>query len=80
MAQTLLKEDMKNGLHKQWKKKDLWMSRPDYFEQFPLKVFRDKIHQEQRTAKYLHTLRVFGTYRPSQSKEAGNQQSDNSNT
>jgi hypothetical protein len=38
----------------------LWESRREYFEQFPLDAFRDKIKQEVRTAKYLHTCKTKG--------------------
>jgi hypothetical protein len=45
-AQELLEEDMEAGLHKRLEKKELWGSRPEYYESFPLTAFRDKIHQE----------------------------------
>jgi hypothetical protein len=59
-AQELLGEDMEAGLHEQLGKKELWGSRPEYYESFPLSAFRDKIYQEIRTAKYLHTCLVKG--------------------
>jgi hypothetical protein len=59
-AQELLLEDMEAGLHEQLEKKELWLSRKEYCENFPLRAFRDKIYQEIRTAKYLHTLKVKG--------------------
>ena len=59
-AQELLGEDMEAGLHKRLGKKELWGSRPEYYESFPLTAFRDKIYQEIRTAKYLHTCLVKG--------------------
>ncbi|KAG7344864.1 hypothetical protein IV203_032395 [Nitzschia inconspicua] len=39
---------------------ELWKSRPEYMNEFPLDAFRDKIKQEIRTAKYLHTLKERG--------------------
>ena len=59
-AQKLLKIDIDAGRHNSMKKKALWLSRPEYHNEFPLKVFRDKIDQEERTAKYLHTIKVKG--------------------
>ena len=59
-AQELVREDMDAGLHEELEKKELWGSRPQYYENFPLAVFRDKIYQEQQTAKYLHTCQVRG--------------------
>ena len=40
--------------------KELWETREEYFEEFPLDVFRSKIDQEIRTAKYLHTVKTKG--------------------
>jgi hypothetical protein len=59
-AQDLLLDDMLNGLHIGMKPKTLWESRSEYYEQFPLGAFRDKIKQEIRTAKYLHTCKAKG--------------------
>lgn len=59
-AQKLLQEDIKNKKHLTMKKFDLWSSRVEYYKEFPLKVFRDKVAQEIRTAKYLHTLELKG--------------------
>ena len=36
------------------------MSRPEYQDEFSLKEFCDKIHQEKGTAIYLHTSRLKG--------------------
>ena len=52
--------DIVNDLHIVLKPKVLWESRREYFEEFPLPVFRKKIQQEIRTAKYLHTLKTKG--------------------
>jgi hypothetical protein len=59
-AQSLLRDDIEAEKHNQMSKIDLWESRAEYFEDFPLGVFRDKIKQEIRTAKYLHTCREKG--------------------
>jgi hypothetical protein len=59
-AQELLLDDMEAGLVQQLGKKELWGSRPEYYETFPLPVFRDKIYQEIRTAKYIYTCQVKG--------------------
>jgi hypothetical protein len=60
VAQENLQEDIDDGLHISMKKSDLHASRPEYYEQFPLPVFRDKIEQELGTAKYLFTLKEKG--------------------
>jgi len=39
---------------------ELWKSKAEYYEVYPLKTFRDKVYQEFWTAKYLHTLEVRG--------------------
>jgi hypothetical protein len=59
-AQSLLRDDIEANKHNGMSKIDLWESRAEYFEDFPLSVFRDKIKQEIRTAKYLHTCREKG--------------------
>lgn len=61
-AQELLKLDLENHLHNTLTKQALWNSREEYFSNFPLKVFCDKLYQEIRTAKYLHTLKVKGKH------------------
>lgn len=58
-AQAQLKLDINAGLHEELEPSELWALRPE-FDDFPLKVFRDHIYQEIRTAKYLHTLKVKG--------------------
>ena len=58
-ARELLLEDMEE-LHITLGKEELWGKRPEYFEYFPLKVFRDKIYQEIRTAKYIYACQVKG--------------------
>jgi hypothetical protein len=45
-AQELLEEGTEMGVHKQLGKKKLWGSMSEYYESFPLPVFRDKIYQE----------------------------------
>jgi hypothetical protein len=59
-AQQQVLEDIEDGLHESMAKVALWELRSVYYENFPLKVFRDKLNQEIRSAKYLHTLRVRG--------------------
>jgi len=59
-AQRLCLEDLKEKRHENVSRKDFFGSRPEYYENFPLDVFRDKVNQEIRTAKYLHTLEVKG--------------------
>ena len=55
-AQKWLKDDMAHGKHHDLLPMKLWDSRDDYIL-FPLKVFRDHIYQETRTAKYLNNLK-----------------------
>jgi hypothetical protein len=59
-AQRLLRKDIQEGRHISLGKKELYELRPEYFTEFPLNVFRDKLYQEIRTAKYVHTTRVKG--------------------
>lgn len=61
-SQRLLLEDIEAGKHIEFanNKKEWYLSRPEYYDEIPLKVFRDKIDQEIGTAKYLHTLKVRG--------------------
>jgi hypothetical protein len=59
-ARELLLQDMEDKLHETLGKKELYGSRREYYKEFPLSVFRDKIYQEQRTAKYVHTCVVMG--------------------
>lgn len=56
-AQRCLKEDLEAGLHESMEKKELYKSRPEYYENFPLSQFRDKLSQETKTAKYLNYLK-----------------------
>jgi hypothetical protein len=59
-AQRLLKIDLEAKKQDTMSRMDLWDSKPEFYEHFPLKVFRDKLNQEVRTSKYLHTLRERG--------------------
>jgi hypothetical protein len=59
-AQELLLQDMEDKKHETMGKEELYREQREYYKQFPLHVFRDKIYQEQRTEKYLHTCRVMG--------------------
>ena len=54
-AQKLLKEDMKDNKHFDLKPEHLWETRKEY-QLFELTTFRDHIHQEHKTAKYIYTL------------------------
>ena len=47
-AKKLLKEDMKEGMHKIMRPKELWESRSEYAE-FELKVFCNHIYQSHKT-------------------------------
>jgi hypothetical protein len=55
-----LLDDIDSNLHVTLGKKELYGMHPEYYEEFPLAVFRDKIKQEVRTAKYHHTVKVKG--------------------
>jgi hypothetical protein len=59
-AQILLKGDIEEGKHTRMSKSDLHESNSEYYENYPLGAFRDKLDQELRTAKYLHTCREKG--------------------
>lgn len=59
-SQRVLKEDLMNRVHLAMSRAEFRMTLPEYYDYFPLTTFRDKINQEIRTAKYLHTLDVFG--------------------
>jgi len=67
-AQRLLKKDIKDGILAKYTKEnypknhkmEFWLTRPEYYNEFPLPVFRDKMRQEIRSAKYIHTLKVRG--------------------
>ena len=67
-AQRLLRKDIKDGTLEKYTKEnypknhkmEFWLTRPEYYDELPLPVFRDKIRQEIRSAKYIHTLNVRG--------------------
>lgn len=68
-AQALALRDIANGVHDLTKKggrnkeggfRALYNSRPQYYEAFPFPAFSEKIRQEIKTKKYLHTLKVKG--------------------
>ena len=61
-AQEYMREDLEEKLHIKIGKKELFGSRPEYYENFTLEVFRQKMYQEIRTAKYLHTCEVRGKF------------------
>lgn len=63
-AQQFAKEDIKNKVHQQedgYRK--MYNLRPDIYGPFGFKAFSDKVRQEIRTAKFLHTLRVTGSWK-----------------
>jgi hypothetical protein len=49
LAPVLLRQDMQLNLH--LNKKELWQSRPEYYEHFTLRAFRDHIYAEERRQK-----------------------------
>jgi hypothetical protein len=59
-ARALFLEDWEDGQLERLGKMELWGSRAECYENFPLKLFRDKIYQEIRTAKYIYTCEVKG--------------------
>jgi hypothetical protein len=59
-AQKLLRVDMNQKKNCTMRMRDLYGSRPEYYNHFPLKPFRDFVHQEVRTGKWRHTLAVKG--------------------
>jgi hypothetical protein len=59
-AQELLLKDMEEKSHETLGKKELCGNRREHCKEFPLSAFRDKIHQEQRTAKHIHTCVAMG--------------------
>lgn len=63
-AQELIWDDIEDGKLESMTKKELWESRPEYKEEFPLEAFRKKIEQEIRTSKYVHTVRKKGVLHP----------------
>jgi hypothetical protein len=59
-AQLVIWEDINEDRHKTMRKRDLYGSRHEYYEHFPLKTFRDNLRQEIKTEKWRHTLEVKG--------------------
>jgi hypothetical protein len=66
-AQELLWDDLGSYRNNpETKPYDLWMSRPEYRDEFPLHAFRSKLEQEIRTEKYMRSLEQRGVeYRAS---------------
>jgi hypothetical protein len=52
-AERLLRKDMDEGKHNQMRPELLYYTRKDYHENYPLKVFREHIYQEERRRKFL---------------------------
>lgn len=50
-AQELLRKDLKDGLYPQLKPKQLFEKREEYYKDFDLDFFRNKIYQEIKAAK-----------------------------
>jgi hypothetical protein len=59
-SQRLCLDDIEQEKHKTMSKRDLYDSRSEYYDEFPYKVFKEKLKQEIRTAKYLYTLEIRG--------------------
>jgi len=66
-AQKLVKRDLKNGVIASYTKEKYkypkmayWLTKEEFYDKFPLQVFRDKIRQVILTSKYEHTLKVRG--------------------
>jgi hypothetical protein len=51
ICEQLLKIDVKEGRHNSMKPQDLYQSRPEYYNNYPLSVFRKHIDQEVRRQK-----------------------------
>lgn len=59
-AQRLLRADLESNENEalEW---EVWFnSNEEFYDNFTLDLFRDKVNQEIRTVKYLHTLKVRG--------------------
>lgn len=66
-AQKQVQKDLANGVLESYTKEKYkhpkmayWLTQIFFYWEFPLPVFRDKIRQEIRKAKYVHTLKVRG--------------------
>jgi hypothetical protein len=59
-AQEAAKEDIANNMVQNIGYRQMYDNRSVYHQDFPFDDFRDKIRQEVRTGKYLHTLKVKG--------------------
>jgi hypothetical protein len=51
-AKPLLEADINDGKYPNMVPKELWLTRPEYYDVYPLEVFRKHIHQEIRTQKW----------------------------
>jgi hypothetical protein len=52
-AERLLRQDMDEGKHKTMKPQLLYNMRNEYYENYPLKIFREHIYQEEKRRKFL---------------------------
>ena len=55
--QRLFRQDMDAGLHLTKTPTEFHQSREEYYKNYPLKVFREHIHQEVRRRKFIHYLK-----------------------
>jgi hypothetical protein len=56
-AERLLRLDMDEEKHRTLKPRELYMTRQQYHDNYPLKVFRGHIDQEERRRKYIVYLK-----------------------
>jgi hypothetical protein len=71
-AKELLREDIKNDLHKTMKPSALQNLRPEAYGCFTKEIFKQRIYQEVRRKKFLHFLeikRIEGRKAPPRSRE-----------
>ena len=59
-AQELAQEHMAENVHNATKWDKWYSEHPEFYENFERRVFKEKIRQEMRSAKYLYTLEVRG--------------------
>lgn len=59
-AQRLVQESLEDNENEALEWQEWHSSEPAFYEHFPIDVFRDKVNQEIRTNKYLHTLEMRG--------------------
>jgi hypothetical protein len=57
-ARKIALEDIKNNLHQEIGYRNLFRKRIEYHENFDFSYWRDRIKQEIKNAKYMHTLKI----------------------